>query len=79
MKKIYKKILATALSVVFLASFVPQKAYAVDSIPMTGEAKRKANQPKFSGYRVWDIRDWTPKNDPGAQLLKAKVPIQKKE
>lgn len=78
MKKIYKKILATALSVVFLASFVPQKAYAADSIPMTGEAKRKANQPKFSGYRVWDIRDWTPKNDPGAQLLKAKVPLQKR-
>ncbi|MFM1525043.1 MULTISPECIES: endo-beta-N-acetylglucosaminidase [Helcococcus] len=78
MKKIYKKILATALSVVFLASFVPQKAYAADSIPMTGEAKRKANQPKFSGYRVWDIRDWTPENDPGAQLLKAKVPLQKR-
>ncbi|MFM1539288.1 endo-beta-N-acetylglucosaminidase [Helcococcus bovis] len=78
MKKIYKKILATALSVVFLASFVPQKAYAADSIPMTGAAKRKANQPKFSGYRVWDIRDWTPENDPGAQLLKAKVPLQKR-
>ncbi|SHJ85579.1 Endo-beta-N-acetylglucosaminidase D [Clostridium cavendishii DSM 21758] len=53
-------------------------SYASDSLPMQGEKAREKNQPKFSGYRVWDIRDWSPETDVDAQFLRSQIPLQKR-
>lgn len=74
MKQLFCALLACALT----ASVVPTSVFATDSIPMTGEQTRKENQPKFSGYRVWDIRDWTPEEDPGSEFMRARIPLQKR-
>ncbi len=73
------KQLFCALSACLMATNVAaMPALAADSIPMTGEQARKANQPKFSGYRVWDIKDWSPETDPGSEFMRAKIPLQKR-
>lgn len=74
MKQFFCAVLACALT----ASVMPTSVFATDSLPMTGEQARKANQPKFSGYRVWDIRDWSPEEDPGAEFMRAKIPLQER-
>ncbi|MEG2429785.1 MAG: hypothetical protein RSA99_05315, partial [Oscillospiraceae bacterium] len=76
-----RKIMAYLLSAMMVSSIVATSFSAVsaaDSPPMTGSQARKANQPKFSGYRVWDIRDWTPEADPGSEFLRAEIPLQKR-
>lgn len=76
-----RKIMAFLMSATMISSIVATSLpiiYAADSPPMTGTQARKDNQPKFSGYRVWDIRDWTPAKDPGSEFLRAEIPLQKR-
>lgn len=72
-----KKVLSCILAGVMLIGTgnMPHVS-AADSIPLTGEQGRKENQPRFNGYRIWDIRDWSPEADEGAEFLVAKVPLQ---
>lgn len=74
-----RRVLSCALATAMLSTMalgVMPAVNAADSLPMTGDQARKANQPKFSGYRVMDIRDWTPETDPGSEFLQAQVPLQ---
>ena len=78
-KKKRKKVLPCMLATTMLLGSVNLlEVLATDSIPMTGEQARKTNQPRFNGYRIWDIRDWTPEADEGSEFLVAKVPLQKR-
>ena len=78
-KKKGKKVLPCMLATTMLLGSVNLlEVLATDSIPMTGEQSRKTNQPRFNGYRIWDIRDWTPEADEGSEFLVAKVPLQKR-
>ena len=78
-KKKGKKVLPCMLATTMLLGSVNLlEVLATDSIPMTGEQVRKTNQPRFNGYRIWDIRDWTPEADEGSEFLVAKVPLQKR-
>ena len=78
-KKKGKKVLPCMLATTMLLGSVNLlEVLATDSIPMTGEQARKTNQPRFNGYRIWDIRDWTPEADEGSEFLVAKVPLQKR-
>ena len=60
-----------------LSEFVRSFGYRFYSNDRRGAA-RKTNQPRFNGYRIWDIRDWTPEADEGSEFLVAKVPLQKR-
>ncbi|MBF0943189.1 MAG: cell wall protein, partial [Actinomyces sp.] len=51
-------------------------AYAADSYPPQGDSAVASAQPVVSGYRVQDLRDWTPESDPFASQLRATVPLQ---
>jgi endo-beta-N-acetylglucosaminidase D len=74
-RKITSFVLATAISASLLLSSITT-VYAADSPPMVGDQAQKTNQPGFNGYRVWDIRDWTPEADPGSEFLRAEIPKQ---
>ena len=51
---------------------------AGDTWPAKDEAKIGKAQPHFSGYRVRDIEKWDANTDPYSVLMKAEVPLQKK-
>lgn len=53
-------------------------ASAADSHPPVGEQALGKAQPHFSGYRVQDIRDWSPEADPYAELMRAEIPLQER-
>ena len=52
-------------------------AYA-DTWPDIGEAKIKSAQPHFSGYTVRNIEAWDKETDPYSDLMRARVPLQKR-
>lgn len=33
-------------------------------------------EPTFAGYRVKDVKNWSPETDPDAELMRAQVPLQ---
>ncbi|RRD93880.1 hypothetical protein EII17_10580 [Clostridiales bacterium COT073_COT-073] len=49
-----------------------------DTWPARDESEIKSAQPHFSGYRVRDIELWNPQTDHHAELMVAKVPLQKR-
>ncbi len=49
-----------------------------DSWPDEGASAIRSAQPHFSGYRVRDIETWSEQTDPYAELMQAKVPLQKR-
>lgn len=51
-------------------------AFAADSYPPIGDSAVASAHPVVSGYRVQDIRDWSPESDPYAKHLRASVPLQ---
>ncbi len=81
MKQWKKRVLSGAMAAVLTATTFAAggfTALAGDTLPMLGEEARKAEQPKFSGYRIWDMRDWSPETDPYAEFLRAEIPLQKR-
>ncbi|MDO5048687.1 MAG: cell wall protein [Actinomycetaceae bacterium] len=65
----------TGLAITALATPL---AFGADSYPPQGDASVKASQPVVSGYRVQNIRDWSPESDPYAEQLRATVPLQER-
>lgn len=60
MKPIRKRILSGAMALIMTATLFVGTSFSVfagDTLPMLGDEARKAEQPKFSGYRIWDMRD----------------------
>ena len=53
------------------------KAYA-DTWPDIESAKIKSAQPHFSGYTVRNIEAWDKETDPFSDLMRARVPLQKR-
>ena len=51
---------------------------AGDTWPYTGDAAKGANQPRMIGQRVYDLEDWNPETEPYADLMRAQVPLQKR-
>lgn len=79
MKPIRKRILSGAMALIMTATLFVGTSFSVfagDTLPMLGDEARKAEQPKFSGYRIWDMRDWSPETDPYAEFLRAEIPLQ---
>lgn len=61
----------------FAGIFMGSKAYA-DTWPDIGSAKIKSAQPHFSGYSVRNIETWDKETDPFSDLMRARVPLQKR-
>lgn len=53
-------------------------AEAADSIAPEGDKALASAQPRFAGYRLQEIRDWSPNTDPYSAFLRAEVPLQKR-
>lgn len=70
-----RRLAGIAVAVVATALMAPT-AFAADSYPPTDDSAVASAQPVVSGYRVQDIRDWTPESDPYAEHLRATVPLQ---
>ncbi|MDX3100547.1 hypothetical protein PW035_06865 [Nonomuraea angiospora] len=67
-------VLAAMLAVALTAT----GAAASDTLPWTGESAVGAHQPYQHGYSVTDLLRWNPADDAGAELLRAKVPLQQR-
>ncbi|SPT53715.1 Endo-beta-N-acetylglucosaminidase D [Actinomyces bovis] len=75
-RKLWNRCAGAALVVALGAAGITSTALAADSYPPTGEQALGSAQPRFAGYRVQDIRDWSPQSDPFAADLRAEVPLQ---
>ena len=53
-------------------------AQAADSIAPGGDKALGSAQPRFAGYRLQEIRDWSPETDPYSSFLRAAVPLQER-
>ncbi|WP_068620282.1 endo-beta-N-acetylglucosaminidase [Paenibacillus tuaregi] len=58
-------------------SFAPM-ALAGDTLPYQGESAKGANQPYQHGYTSSNIMEWTPESDVYGDMLRARVPLQKR-
>ncbi len=79
MKTMKKRVLSGFMAVLMAATMLVGTSFSVfagDTLPMLGDEARKAEQPKFAGYRIWDMRDWSPETDPYAEFLRAEIPLQ---
>ncbi|WP_063775588.1 endo-beta-N-acetylglucosaminidase [Actinoplanes rectilineatus] len=65
---------ATAL----LLTAAPLPARASDTLPWTGDAAKGANQPYQHGYSTADLLRWTPESDLFGELLRSRVPLEKR-
>lgn len=63
-----------ALVLAGLAGTAP--AQASDTLPWTGDSAPGAHQPRQHGYTAMSVLDWSPKTDPDAALMRARVPLQ---
>lgn len=81
MKTMKKRVLSGIMAVLMASTMFVGSSFSVfagDTLPMQGDEARKAEQPKLSGYRIWDMRDWSPETDPYAEFLRAEIPLQKR-
>ena len=69
-------IMSMAISA-FAGISMGNKAYA-DTWPDIDSAKIKSAQPHFSGYTVRNIEAWDKETDPFSDLMRARVPLQKR-
>lgn len=76
-KSLCRKVSCGIIICLLLSLFNGLTAYA-DTWPDIGESAIKSAQPHFSGYRVRDMEVWSPLTDPHAELMQAKVPLQKR-
>nr|WP_300338599.1 cell wall protein [Actinomyces sp.] len=71
-----RRFFAVGAALALGAGALASTATAADSFPPSGDQALASAQPRFAGYRVQDIRDWSPQSDPFAQDLRAEVPLQ---
>lgn len=73
-----KRLLAAFLAIAMVVSLMPTIVFAGDTLPYQGESALAANEPTSHGYRAEDLLTWDPATDPYADLLRARVPLQKR-
>lgn len=76
-KRLVAMAMAATVTTGLLASF-PQIAYAGDTLPYEGESAKGENQPYAHGYRVYDIKEWSPETDVFGPYMRAQVPLQER-
>ena len=76
-KKLPSLVIATAMSVVMLATSI-KSVSAGDTWPYEGDAAKGKNQPRVMGQRVYDLENWSPETEPYADLMRAQIPLQER-
>lgn len=66
---------AAALAVTLVGA---ASASASDTLPWEGDAAKGANQPFQHAYTPDRLLDWDPRTDPGADTLRARIPLQER-
>lgn len=80
-KKFHKALsvlLAAAIAASCVSAGLPAKAAGTNPVPNTEDKVLGKAQPRFPGYRLRDIQNWSPETDPYADLLRARIPLQKR-
>ncbi|MEK5491914.1 S-layer homology domain-containing protein [Paenibacillus sp. FSL R7-0297] len=73
-----RRLTSTVISAALLAGLLPQTVLAGDTWPFKGGSAHGANQPSVHGYTSNQIAGWSPETDPDAELLRSRVPLQKR-
>ena len=74
-----KKTLIATISMLFtLQASFSSSALAGDTLPYTGGSATGLNQPTQHGYTSNDILEWKPETDKDAEMLRSRVPLQKR-
>ncbi|GJM71143.1 hypothetical protein HMSSN036_33590 [Paenibacillus macerans] len=76
-RKAIAKITSIAVVLAVVVTGFPLEAQAGDTWPFQGGGAHGANQPSVHGYTSGHIMNWSPETDPGAELLRSHVPLQK--
>lgn len=71
-----RRVVAAAGAVALIATLATVPAFGADSHPPSGDSAISRAQPHVAGYRLQDIRDWSPQSDPHARYLRSHVPLQ---
>lgn len=77
-KKGFQKITSVVLATAMLLSTFPLIAEAGDTWPFQGASAHGINQPSVHGYTSSHVMNWSPETDPDAELLRSRVPLQKR-
>ncbi|WP_081671759.1 endo-beta-N-acetylglucosaminidase [Paenibacillus antibioticophila] len=72
------KIASTILTFALVLTSFPLYVQAGDTWPFTGESAHGENQPSVHGYTSGHVLNWSPESDPGAELLRSRVPLQQR-
>lgn len=81
MKKIKRRALKGKVTALVAAASVlgtSMPVLASDTLPYIGESAKGENQAYAHGYRAEDLLDWSPETDPNSELMRARVPLQKR-
>ncbi|OKL49772.1 hypothetical protein BSR29_02155 [Boudabousia liubingyangii] len=73
-----KTLIASLASLSLIGTLGVSQALAADSFPPVDDQALKSAQPRFAGYRIQEIENWSPQTDPYAPYLRAQVPLQKR-
>ncbi len=77
-QKALSVLLAAAIAASCMSTGLSAIAAGRDEKPPQGEKATGKAQPRFPGYRLKDIQNWSPATDPYADMLRARVPLQKR-
>lgn len=77
-RKAIAKITSIAVVLAVVGTGFPLEAQAGDTWPFQGSSAHGQNQPSVHGYTSGHIMNWSPETDPGAELLRSHVPLQKR-
>lgn len=76
-KKLKKQVFAFVLACLLVVQGAPGLfVSASDSLPWKDSAKQGENEPTVRGYTAQQIIDWSPEQQPYAELLRSHVPLQ---
>ena len=78
MRRALSVALSAALAVSSVLPGLTAKAAGGTKVMPTGEHALGTAQPRFPGYRIKDILNWSPETDPYADMLRARVPLQER-
>ncbi|AZN42923.1 endo-beta-N-acetylglucosaminidase [Paenibacillus albus] len=77
-KKRTKTMVSSAISLSLVLMLMPQTVFAGDTWPFKGDSAHGVNEPNVHGYTSGQIANWNPETDPDAELLRSRVPLQKR-
>jgi|GEM_PF-6429098 len=73
-----KRLAAGFVALVLFVSLGSGIFAQMGSLPLSGAATQRKNEPSFQAYAAQQIINWSPENDPYAEYLRSRIPLQKR-